>query len=444
MGMRGEQQMLLQPRMLQSIEVLQLASLDLGAYLQEAALENEALSVGEAQGEAPGDLGGLHPGARGTWADAEAHDEMLRNQPNRARSLMDVVEEQLSTADLEPQVADWVRFLIGCLDASGYLSADDEKLLELARASGLEGDEALLAQAIAALQGLEPRGIGARDAIEAMLLQLDPNGDDYGQLCELLENFLEDLAKNRMPAVARALDIDLDELKRLIDELSGLDPRPAGGLVESAAPVIVPDVVVEWTGRTFEVRVTSSALPSATIDEEVARLASDRAQPAAARRYLRGKIDQARWIVEAVAQRGLTLARVAHMVFDHQRGFLQNGPGHLRPLRMSDVADGLEVHLSTVSRAVSGKHVQTPWGIFGLREFFQASTGSGPASEGTARDDVRRIVAEIFAAEDRSKPLSDDEVVSSLGERGIRVARRTVTKYRKELGIPSSYRRREF
>jgi len=437
---RGEQQMLLQPRMLQSIEVLQLSSLDLEGYLQQAAQENEALTLGEPSPESS-------IGPRGTWADADAHDQMLRNQPDRQKSLADVVEEQLVTAEFKPEVGAWVRFLVGCLDPSGYLPADDQVLMDLAGASGLDGDTLCLARGVAALQTLEPRGLGARNAIEALLLQLNPADEDYTQLCELLENFVEDLASNRIPLVAQALGIEISELERLIDSLSALDPRPASALVEHGAPVIVPDVLVEWTPESFEVSVSASALPAASIDQEIAGLARDRDQSAQAREYLRAKVEQARWIVDAVAHRGETLLRVAQAVFQHQRAFLEGGPGNLRPLRMSALADQLKLHVSTVSRAVAGKYAQTPWGILALRSFFQASTGGergSDDSQSAARDDVRRLVADVFAGEDRARPLSDDEVVSELERRGIHIARRTVAKYRKELDIPSSYRRRRF
>lgn len=432
MQMRGEQQMLLQPRMLQSIEMLQLSTAELEAYLREAAESNEALRL---------DASPAGLGRRGTWEDAEAHDRMLREQPGRGPGLAALVEEQLATADLPARVEEWVRFLAGCLDARGYLSADDDALLALAYEHGLDGGRAELARASAALQALEPRGIGARDAIEAVLLQLDPEHPDYELLCRLLEEFVEDLARNKLPGVARALGLDIEELSRLIDVLRDLDPAPVAALADEAAPLVQPDVHVERDGEGFELRLANGARPAVALDDDVVALARDRAQPADVRRYLRGKVDHARWIVEALEQRARTLERVARATFRHQRGFLEHGPGHLVPLRMGEVADELGIHVSTVSRAVAGKSAQTPWGIFALRSFFQAANGG---EEGLARDDVRDRVREVVAAEDPAQPLSDDEIVVRLTQSGARVARRTVAKYRRELGIPSSYRRRRY
>ena len=202
-----------------------------------------------------------------------------------------------------------------------------------------------------------------------------------------------------------------------------------------------PDVVVEEGEQGFEVKVDHSALPTVAVDEGVRDLSKSRDTAPDVRKYLRGKLDQARWTVDAVEQRKATLLRVATAVFAHQRPFLEQGPGHLRPLSMSELAEWLGLHVSTVSRAVSGKHVQTPWGVLPLRKFFQASAGS---TEDVARDDVREAVRAVVEAEDKTRPLSDDGIVAALAERGLTVARRTVAKYRQELGIQSSYRRREF
>jgi RNA polymerase sigma-54 factor len=324
------------------------------------------------------------------------------------------------------------------VDENGYLSPSDEELLARARELGLDGDAANLARALRVLQSLEPRGIGARNAIDALLLQLDDDDPDYADLRRLLCEFVGELAKNKLPSVAKAMDLGVDDVRALVARLAELDPRPAAQLVEHTAPPILPDVVVERSADGFEVRVDRSSWPAVALDATVTKLAVDKEQPGEVRRYLRGKIDRARWIVEAVEQRGVTLVRIARATFAHQRAFLERGPGHLAPLTMTDLAAELELHVSTISRAVSGKHAQTPWGILPLRHFFQCAGSDGD----TARDDVRDQVKLVFEREDPTHPLSDDDVVARMRERGIELARRTVTKYRTELGIPSSYRRR--
>ena len=429
----GQHQLLL-PRMLQSIEVLQLPTGELEAWLRKAAEDNEALSIDGLP------LGPDVASRRGTREDSERHDQMLRNQPAPEAGLVGRLEEQLALLELSEDTLAWARFLVSCLDAGGYLSADDATLIELAEGEGLPTAPEQLDAGLAVLRGLEPRGIGARNAIEALVLQLDLEDPDYALLRTLLEDFLEQVARNKLPGVARSMGISLPELRHLIERLRELDPRPAAQLVDESAPVLRPDVMVERHGEGFEVRLAAGTLPAVRVDGGVAGLAADRSQPAEVRRYLRKKLDRARWVCEAVEQRGTTLLRIARHIFEHQHAFLEHGPGHLLPLRMNRAAEELGVHVSTVSRAVSGKYAQTPFGILPLRYFFQASAG---ADRDSARDDVREAVREIFESENPREPLADGDVVRRLGARGWKLARRTVAKYRKELGIPSSYRRRE-
>lgn len=437
MQLATAQRMVLQPRLLQSIELLQLPSQDLEAWLLDAAAGNEALCVDAQYGDEGRDFV-PSPSRVASQAAGERHDALLANAPARQASLSQLVEEQLALVELDPEVADWVRWLIGRLDAAGFLSESDEELLSAALEHGLAGGALLLGQAIAALQGLEPRGIGARDAIEALLLQLDSGDQDYGLLCRLLEDFVGDLARNRLPKVAGQLGIHLDELRRLIGLLGQLDPRPLGAMMGHTAPAIQPDVVVGDASPGFQVRLVRGALPAVTVDPEVSALARDAALPAEVRQHLRGRMEEARAVVAAVQQRGVTLLRVAGSVFAKQHRFLAEGPSGLAPLSMTAVAEELQLALSTVSRAVHGKYVETPWGTFALRHFFQSEAG------GVAHDRARKVLASLIDGEDPAQPLADDELVCALASKGIQVARRTVAKYRKELGIASSYRRRAY
>jgi RNA polymerase sigma-54 factor len=428
------QEMLLLPRMLQSIQILQLPVLELESYLRQAAEENEALVVEDP--ERPSEPERRRP--RASREATDRHDEWLQNQPDREHGLAESLEEQLALLDADVGTLDWTRFLIRSIDENGYLSLDDGELLVRAAAEGLEGGSEALARAHAVLATLEPRGIGARNAVDALLRQLDPDDPEYGALRRLLAEFLEELARNKLPHVAREMKLTVDEVRALVARLAELDPRPGAQLEGQSAPPIVPDVVVERTADGFEVKVDRSGWPAVTVDPTITEIARDKRQPGELRRYLRGKIDKARWIVEAMEQRGSTLHEIARALFSRQRQFLERGPGHLAPLKMTDLAAQLGLHTSTISRAVSGKYAQTPWGILALRHFFQSAGSDGD----TARDDVREQVRAVFAGEDPARPLSDDEVVDAMRTRGIELARRTVTKYRKELGIPSSYRRR--
>jgi RNA polymerase sigma-54 factor len=432
------QEMAMLPRMLQSIEILQLPGTELETFLMKQAEENGALRL-----EGGGGL--LH----GTYSPeaSERKNAWLERQEAPGRGLLEALQEQLSWLDVSTEDAPWVRLVVECLDDRGYLSLSDEALQEHAEERGLEGGLTRLGRAIALVQQkLEPRGIGGRSLVEALLLQLDPKEEDYELLCRLLEEFLDDLARNKLPAVARSLGVSMERLDALMRRLRQLHPAPAAGMGGAAPPPITPEVIVERSEEGFRVRIDNSGLPTVSIDPDFRALAKTKgahgAKPDEVQRYMRNKLDRARWIVEALEQRKRTLQRVATHVFGRQQRFLDNGPGALVPLSMGEVADALSIHPSTVSRAVAGKYTETPYGVFPLRDFFPVAAAGSVA--GAVRDDAREAVRAIVAGEDPGQPFSDDVIVKAMGERGFKVARRTVAKYRKELSIPSSYRRRRY
>ena len=441
--------MQLLPRMLQSIEVLQLPGAELEAFLMEQAQENEALRLERAPEKPLPSLGGAGAGG-GRAAGGEASDRKsawLENQEAPGGGLIQTLEEQLSWLDVTGEEGPWVRLVIECLDERGYLSLSDEMLLAHATERRLEGGAERLGRAIAFVQQhLEPRGIGGRNLVEALLLQLDPSDPDYELLCRLLEEFLDDLARNKLPAVARAIGVDLERLQELLSRLRYLSPAPAAGMGGVTPPAIHPEVIVERVGEGFAVRIDDSGLASVSIDPDFQELAGSRGKKRGVkgevRRYMRDKLERARWLVEAMEQRKRTLLRIANHVFHLQQRFLDDGPRALVPLSMGQVAEALDIHLSTVSRAVAGKYAETPQGVVALRDLFPSAAAG--TVEGAVRDDAREAVRAIVSEEDPGRPFSDDEIVKAMTARGFELARRTVAKYRKELDIPSSYRRRRY
>jgi RNA polymerase sigma-54 factor len=419
--------------MLLSAEVLQLSATELAGWLQREAEENEALRFEDVT---PGPPRGAH------LAPAPGGEEALdwiETTADRGRTLDERALEQVPLLDLEPRLEAWVRLVIQALDEHGYLSLSDEDLLGIARAQALDGGAAELGRAIAVVQSLEPRGIGGRDLIEALLLQLDPRDPDYGLLCRLLEEFLGEVVKNKLKDVARGLGIDLERLRELLLRLHELELAPAAQCPAASLPPLVPDLVVERVGHGFEVRLTAASHAPVALDPRVRALARDKRQSLEIRRWLRAKIERARWLLEALALRERTLLDVATAAFRAQHAFLEHGDDALVPLSMAEVAEELGVAPSTVSRCVAGKHAATPFGVRALRIFFQSPAGgSADVSLAQAQAAARAIVA----AEDPRQPLSDDAIARHLRARGLVLARRTVAKHRVDLGIPSSYRRR--
>jgi len=275
------------------------------------------------------------------------------------------------------------------------------------------------------------------------VLQLDRAGPTYPELARLLTNHLEDLEKRRYPKIAKEMGLELDEVQMLVDELRELRPshKPGARLAEKAARPVHPDVVVTEEDGEFKVDLVNSYFPALTVRSDYVQLINDKTAPTSVRENARKKVEGARWLIDAIQQRQATLTKVAQRIFTHQRDFLVHGKTALRPLKMQTVADELGIHVSTVSRAIADKWVQTPQGVHTLKSFFVGGTENS-SGEVESRDNVKERVKEIIEKEDANAPLSDDDVAEKLKVHGLDVARRTVTKYRKQLGIASSRQRK--
>jgi len=303
--------------------------------------------------------------------------------------------------------------------------------------------------ALRVVQRLEPKGVGGRTMEETLVLQLDPSAPTYRELRDLIENHLEDLGKGmtRLPKIAKDMHCEVEDVKLLLEELQDLHAKgvlnfkPGARLAETAARPIHPDVTVVEEDGEFKVDLVNSYFPSLTVRADYAALVNDKTQPSEIRDMARRKVENARWLIDAIRQRQATLTKVAQRIFWHQRDFLLHGKAALRPLKMQTVADELGIHVSTVSRAIADKWVQTPQGVHPLKSFFVGGTENA-SGEVESRDNVKERVKEIIEKEDAANPLSDDDVAEKLKVHGLDVARRTVTKYRKQLGIASSRQRK--
>ena len=453
LSLRHEQRLALLPKMLQSIEILQLATQDLLKLIDTELEQNETLEADLKQTEPEAGA----PKERSA-EDAEASDprdhrtefvagdrdpklDFLHSVAAQGLSLVDSVREQLAWWDLPTSLQNKVLALAECLDDRGLLAASDE---DLEKTIGI--DE--LQDAIRVLQCLEPRGIGARDPVGALLLQVEPDDPDYLDIEKLLTVHLADLAKNKIPQISRALARSVEEVQDLVARVRALDPHPGSVFRHDGATAIRPDAIVRLRNGEIEVRVDDQDLPSLGVSEQYSAMAKDKQSTPDLKNYLRGKIASAKSLIRAVEQRKRTLARVTAAIMARQRGFLERGRAALAPLAMAEIARELGMHVSTVSRAIAGKHVQTEHGTIALRAFFDGGVpearGDQPGDCTTGRLGIRQQIADLVSAEDAARPLSDDDLVGLLRARGIRVARRTVAKYRMELGIKTSFLRRKY
>jgi RNA polymerase sigma-54 factor len=467
---RLSQQLRLAPQIIQSIEILQLPAMDLKELIEKELQENEMLEVAEAPSDplseaapaaAPADddnddeadrvfdrlaaLAEADRAPRGSRAAAEeASDrkwEALQNAAAPSESLADHLMEQLELLELRPEVRAVAEHIVWNLNDAGLLPYTLEEVV-----AGMDEPQALdvAEEALKAVQSLEPAGVGARTLTEALLLQVPDEDPDAERKRRLLRDHLDDLNRNKIPRIAHALGCSIEDVYALLEDLKKLNPRP--GAAWSSTPVrhVLPDAVVEWAEDDYEVRLVDDHLPRLALAHSplVRQLLRDARSDPKLKEYVKRKVDAAKWLIEAVTQRQNTLSRVAREIVQRQRDYLDFGLSHLRPLKMQEVADALGIHVSTVSRAISDKWVQTHRGIVPFKYFF---TGGTENEEGgvESRASVRERVKEIIDAEDKANPLSDDDVADRLSKaHGLAIARRTVTKYRKALRIPSSRQRR--
>jgi RNA polymerase sigma-54 factor len=384
-------------------------------------------------------------------AESDRRHDAMANMVARPESLLEYLEHQLSWYDLSPEVRRLCERIIYNLDSNGYLKVPLEELLSNLPAE-LNGDTQswhaeqmkLAKEALAIVQRLDPPGIGARNLKECLLLQLTPGLLFYEELQVLIENHLEDLENNRLPLISKKTGFSIETIQESWEDLRTLKPKPGSEFNETFVPSVTPDVFVETKSEGgYKVRLEEGQLPSLYISPTYRKLLQDPGTNAETRDYIKRKVNSAQWIIEAIEQRRSTLTRVSQAIVDHQIKFLDEGPDHIEPLKMQQIADKVGVHVTTVSRAVDDKWMQTPRGIFPLKRFFVGGT-TGADGEEVAWDKVRLKLQEIVDDEDKTKPLSDDTLVEELLKHGITVARRTVTKYRKAMDIPSSRQRRDW
>lgn len=464
LSQRPELQLKLSPQLIQRIEILQLPSQELIELIQQELSENESLEfepskqsndsqpleklperdVDEQISEDLERYRGYsellrRPRARGD-DDRDPKQEALNNTSVESTSLRDHLLAQVGYANLDPKVRGFVEILIDQLDENGFLADPIEELL-------IPHDDHFTIEharkALDFLKSLDPPGVGCRDMVECFLSQLDPTHERYALHKKLVRSHLEDWRDNKLPKIAKETGADIDSIKTAMDDLRTILSPPPGRLfrTDQAVP-IRPDVIVERQDGDYTVKLDDDVYPQLAVSSTSVDAFRERSVIGKVRRDLKGKIERARFLIEAIEQRKDTLRRVAQEIVAHQRDYFEHD--RLRPLKMRDVADILGLHVSTVSRAISEKWMQTPKGIYSMKFFFTGAAPGGEAAGLESRDSVRNKVKEIVDNEDKQNPLSDEEVVERLKSLGLDIARRTVTKYRKMLNIPSSRQRRAY
>lgn len=482
--LRQVQKQILAPRMIQSMEILQLPIMALQDRIQQELEENPTLELAEQDPNLPDEpVEKENPDAptleerelvvdenkdneddferlidldedwpdhfeertrpsrnRVEEAGMRQHDAMA-NMLDRPETLQDHLHQQLSELEISSDLRQMADRIIYNLSPDGRLPIRLEEILD--PGSGPE-DLKLAETALKIVQSFDPPGVAARDLKECLLLQLVPGQPYYDELKTLITSHLEDLEHNRLPVIAKKTGFTIDFIHEIWHELRRLNPKPGTEFQTAFVPNVTPDIFLERAeDGNYRVRLEDGRTPDLYISPYYRKRLRSGEATSAEREFIKRKVTAAQWLIDSIQQRRNTLTKVAEAIVEHQRDFLEKGPESIEPLKMQQIADRVGVHVTTVSRAVDDKWIQTPRGIFPLKRFFVGGTKSADGDD-VAWDAVRLKLQEIVDHEDKQKPFSDDELVKELARHGITVARRTVTKYRKAMNIPSSRQRKDW
>lgn len=449
--LRLKQNQAMSQRMLQSVQILQMTSQELETYVDELALENPVLDVERA---APESIDAYQQ----SYAIQE-HDRYLTLRQNnddydpkenwnistcQDETLREHLLSQLDLRSFSRHEALILAYLLESLDERGYLIEDPDFVAERFRAN-VEDVERL----IQVLQSLEPAGVCARNLKECLRLQAHFTGILDDTLGQIIDECLELVAKNKFAAISAKLSISTSVAARYSALIRTLNPKPGSSFYsQNDAHYIVPDVYVLRTGDHFTISLNGTNSPDISINSYYQRLCSD-TEDKETRTYLHEKIQQVQWLRQCITQRQTTLQRVTEEIFKRQTAFFSQGPSYLQAMKMSEIADAIEMHESTVSRAINKKYLQCDYGIFPMSAFFQRrATARDRRSvamdeQNFTSDDIKRILRGIIQTEPHKKPFSDRILCEKLQEQGVTISRRTISKYREEAGIPDASGRKK-
>lgn len=473
----------LNQQLIQKLEILQLPALELQDRINKELQENPVLTENpeepkketniEDDQELIERLSVRRDASRPyvAYSEDDEDNDRMANVSIRSGTINEHLASQLGYLELEPGMRALVELLIDRLDERGYMKETFDKIIDaLPPGLGIPQDQiqAKLAVALHVVQSLEPRGVGARDVKECLLLQLEEHDANYEIKRYLIENHFETVMRQHYTKLAKALradpkgvelfDIDawtkdeqiITQAKAIVEELKLLDPNPGARYTFDPLRPVVPEVVIREVDGEYEVDVRDEYIPKVGINQGYLELLRSRSTEKDVKLFLRGKLEKAKMIIDSIVHRKSTIRKVAEKLLEHQRDFFEKGPEFMRPLHMKEVAQEIGVSVSTISRAVSGKYAETPRGVYPLKFFFASSINKTPGLAFVfnypvapqSKVSVLEKISEMISTEDKNSPLSDSEIADALRKEGINVARRTVTKYREQLRIASAPQRR--
>jgi RNA polymerase sigma-54 factor len=442
-------QQTLSPQMQQSLNILQAPLTELRQLVDSELRANPALEevppekpgLPEAETSSPLEEQWNEYYAQRSTSEPWTKEALERRQhfldsQVRPPTLSEHLLEQLHTAAWPREDAQIAVEIIGNLDGGGYLRAGLEEI-----ASSLDVMPQEVERVLEKVQQFDPPGVAARNLSECLLQQLKAQGRQYSTESRIVRHHLDELGRKRLGDIAKALHIEIPEVQHAAEVIARLDPAPGRAFAEDTNQIVTPEVIVERDGDDYTVNLNSDEIPRLRISDSYKDMLTGNSKEV--RDYLRDKIRGGNFFIRSIQQRQQTILNIAREIVSRQREFFDLGPAHLRPMRMGQVAEAVGVHETTVSRAAAGKYMATPQGIFEMKYFFTHGYTNADG-EGVSNESVRQAIAQIVKEESSTRPYSDQEIVKLLADRGLPVARRTVAKYREQLGILPSNLRKAF
>lgn len=480
LSQRQTQSLVLAPQLRQSLKILQVAAMDLRTVIQEELQANPTLEEQPMEGvsldtpssdDSEHDSSSNHDDSQSggdemdfskefdilTKLDQDWRDYMANaggNQPHTSEddekrqhlfdslvsetSLQEHLMSQAEMADVDDATIDAMRYLVGSLDDRGFLT---QSVSDIALQTALPLDAVQSAHAL--LKSLDPPGIGAMDLKECLALQLVAKGRGDSLAARIVRNHFPLLIRRRIPDIARRSGATLEDVQHAIEEIGTLDPAPGRRFADDSNRVVTPDVTVEKDGDEWKIELNNDYIPRLRISNTYKELIAKGSLNRQERDYLRERIRSGRFLINSIEQRQQTIERITREIIKVQGEFFEEGVSKLRPLTMTQIADTVGVHETTVSRAIANKYIRTPHGVFEFKFFFTPGYKSD-GGDSVSNTSVKEMINDLIDVEDRGRPYSDQDLVAKLQDKGIKIARRTVAKYREELGILPSNLRREY
>lgn len=460
LGLQAKLRQTIAPQLIQSLHLLQVPILKLEQLLRVELSTNPLLEEAEALEEEPEtdtatpetesadgpndpELNKidwdnyLDEDAKATDYAIAAHREKDQDEPLQTpvseKTLYEHLADQLSLHRVTEEERQIGLFIIGNIDQSGFLTISVEEIAET-----LQVPVAAVEKVLKVIQGFDPVGVGARDLREALLIQMRERGLEDTLPWQIVAEQLTDLDRKSNSQLARLLGVELERVEEAMAVIRTLSPRPATGRFVTAAQPVVPDLTVERIGEEFVVYHNDRNIPRLRINPAYREMLRRNSSSAAeTKSYVREKLEQARWLLNAINQRRNTMIKVMNAVVETQKNFFEHGPEHLKPLTMEEVADRIGMNVATVSRVANDKYVQTPFGVFEIRRFFNQGVPQ-VGGEDISKQTVKERITQLIREENPAQPLSDQEIFEKLKAERLTLARRTVTKYREELNIQAA------